>query len=210
MSKGTKNGNGNGNGYPAEVWTEIKQEYILGQLSIAAISRSYGPTRQAIMKKADKLGWARNMADDVRAAVKKKSIEQELQQEVTADNYSEAIDKYGELGAGVIGAHKVLFHKILRRCDVTLDRLIRGDIIMDELASGKRIRKNIVVAATLALKDQNTTLRTVSEVVARIVPLQRQAFNIDEDGSGADKITYYIVGDLEKPDDAGMSKRLTA
>ena len=188
MSKGQKNGNGNGNGYPVEVWQEIKQEYILGQLSIAAISRTYGPTRQAIMKQADKNGWARNMADDVRASVKKKTIEAELQQEVTPENYTEAIDKYGELGAGVIGAHKVLFHKILRRCDVTLDRLIRGDIIMDELASGKRIRKNIVVAATLALKDQNTTLRTVSEVVARIVPLQRQAFNIDEDGSGADKI----------------------
>jgi len=210
MSKGQKNGNGNGNGYPVEVWQEIKQEYILGQLSIAAISRTYGPTRQAIMKQADKNGWARNMADDVRASVKKKTIEAELQQEVTPENYTEAIDKYGELGAGVIGAHKVLFHKILRRCDVTLDRLIRGDIIMDELAAGKRIRKNLVVAATLALKDQNTTLKTVSEVVAKIVPLQRQAFNIDEDGSGADKITYYIVGDLEKPADAGMSRQITA
>ena len=210
MSKGHTNGNGNGNGYPDEVWHEIKQEYILGQLSIAAISRTYGPTRQAIMKKADRLGWARNMADDVRASVKKKTIEAELQREVTADNYVEAIDAYGELGAGVIGAHKVLFHKILRRCDVTLDRMERSDKIMDELENGKRVRKNVVVAATLALKDQNTTLRTVAEVVARIVPLQRQAFNLDEDGSGAEKITYYIVGDLEKPDDAGMAKQITA
>jgi len=210
MSKDKPNGNGNGNGYPVAVWEEIKQEYVLGQLSIAAISRTYGPTRQAIMKKADKLGWARNMADDVRASVKKKTIEAELQHEVTADNYTDAIDKYGELGAGVIGGHKILFSNILRRCGVTLERMDRGDMIMDELASGKRIRKTLVIAAELALKDQNTTLKTVAEVVAKIVPLQRQAFNLDAEGSGAENITYYIVGDLEKPIDAGMARQITA
>lgn len=210
MSKGQKNGKANGNGYPVEVWEEIKQEYILGQLSVAAISRTYGPTRQAIMKKADKLGWARNLADDVRASVKMKSIEAELQQEVTADNYTEAIDKYGELGAGVIGGHKVLFNKILQQVDVTLQDLTHSQGIMAKLASGDRVKKVTVMAASLALKERNNLLRTAAHVIDKIIPLQRQAFNIDEAGSGAEKITYIIVGDLEKPVDAGMARLKSA
>jgi hypothetical protein len=210
MSKDTKNGNGNGKAYPVEVWEEIRQEYHLGLLSIAAISRRYGPSRQAIMKKADRLGWHRKLAEDVRNAVQRKGIEAELQQEVTEANYDEAIEDYGKLGAGIIGAHKNLFSRILQQVDVTLSDLTHSQGIMEKLAKGDRVKKVTVMAASLALRERNNLMRTVAHVLDRIIPLQRQAFNLDESGSGSETVTYYIIGDLDKPIDAGMAKLKSA
>lgn len=206
MSKDKPNGNGNGRTYPVEVWQKIENEYSLGQLSVAAISRAYGPTRQAIMKRADKHGWRRHLATDVKNSVGQKLIEAELQQAVTPENYDAAIEQYGERGAGVIGAHKILFEKILQQLDVTVNDLDHSQAVIKKLATGDRIKKNIVMAAKLALSERNNLLRTIAYVVDKIVPLQRQAIGLDGDGSQAEKITYYIIGDLEKPIDAGMAR----
>lgn len=206
MSKDLKNGNGNGKHYPVEVWKKVENEYRLGQLSVAAISRAYGPTRQAIMKQADKNGWRRHLATDVKNSVAHKLVEAELHQAVTPDNYDAAVESYGELGAGVVGAHKVLFNKILQQVDVTLTDLDNSQAVIARLAGGDRVRKNIVMAASLALKERNNLMRTVAYVVDKIIPLQRQSFGLDGDGSGAETVTYYIVGDLEKPADAGMAR----
>jgi hypothetical protein len=210
MSKEIKNGNGNGKSYPVEVWEEIRQEYHLGMLSIAAISRHYGPSRQAIMKKAEKLGWHRKLADDIKNAVQRKGIERELQQEVTEANYDAAIEDYGEVGAGMVGAHKNLFSKILHQVDVTLNDLTHSQGVMEKLAKGDRVKKVTVMAASLALKERNNLMRTVAHVLDKIIPLQRQAFNLDDSGSGAENVTYFIIGDLEKPRDAGMSRLKSA
>ena len=205
MSTDQSNGNGNGNGYPLEVWQKIEHEYQNGPLSVAAISRTYGPSRQAIMKHMDQLGISRQMATDVKNTVTRKLMEAEIQREVTPENYDEAIEAYGELGAGVVGAHKVLFNKILQQIDVTVDDLQFSQGVMEKLASGDRVKQNIVMAAKLALQERNNLLRTVAYVVDKIVPLQRQALNLDGEGGGSESITYIIVGDLDKPADAGMS-----
>lgn len=206
MSKDQKSGSGNGNGYPIEVWQKIENEYSLGQLSVAAISRAYGPTRQAIMKRADKHGWRRHLATDVKNSVGHKLIEAELQQAVTPENYEAAVEEYGERGAGVVGAHKVLFAKILQQLDVTVNDLDFSQGVLQKMAEGKRVKKVTVMAAKLALAERNNLLRTIAYVADKIVPLQRQAIGLDGEGSQAEKITYYIIGDLEKPIDAGMGQ----
>jgi len=206
MSQEKKNGQANGNGYPVKIWQKVENEYQLGQLSVAAISRAYGPTRQAIMKHMDGLGLTRKLATDVKNSVNHKLLEAELQHAVTPDNYDESIESYGEVGAGVVGAHKILFSKILQQIDVTVEDLKSSSGIMAKLAGGDRVKKNIVMAAQLALKERNNLLRTVAYVVDKIVPLQRQTYGLDGDGSGVEKITYYIIGDLEKPVDAGMAQ----
>lgn len=210
MQNGHKNGNGNGNGYPPEIWQEIEREYQLGVLSVAAISRAYGPSHPAILKRMKRLGLTRNMANDVKSSINHKAMERELQQSVTAENYEDAIERYGELGAGVVQAHKDLFNEILFQCDVTLQDLRHSQGIMAKLANGDRVKKVTVMAASLALKERNNLLRTVAHVASKIVPLQRQAFNMDGEGGGAEKVTYYIVGDLSKPKDAGMGRLKSA
>jgi transposase-like protein len=206
-TNGNGNGNGgNGNGYPAETWSEIKREYFLGQLSVAAISRTYGPSRTAIMKKAERLGWHRKLSSDVRNAINRKTIEAELQETITPENYTDAIERYGEKGAGIIGAHKVIFTKILSQVDATLNDLKASQGVIEKLARSERVTKPRVMAAKLMVQESNRILSTVAQVVDKIVPLQRQAFNLDETGKGAENITYVIVGDLEKPVTAGMAK----
>jgi hypothetical protein len=206
-TNGNGNGNGgNGNGYPAETWSEIKREYFLGQLSVAAISRTYGPSRTAIMKKAERLGWHRKLSCDVRNAINRKTIEAELQETITPENYTDAIERYGEKGAGIIGAHKVIFTKILSQVDATLNDLKASQGVIEKLARSERVTKPRVMAAKLMVQESNRILSTVAQVVDKIVPLQRQAFNLDETGKGAENITYVIVGDLEKPVTAGMAK----
>lgn len=210
MSKEIKNGNGNGKHYPVEVWKKVEKEYEFGRDSIAELSRTYGPTRAAIFKHMEKFGIQRQLAADVHNAVQRKGIEAELHHTVTPENYEEAIEKYGELGAGMISHHKFLFDKIIQQVGATLDDLTHSQGIMAKLADGDRVKKVTVMAASLALKERNNLLRTVAHVMDKIVPLQRQAFNLDDSGSGAENITYYIVGDLEKPANAGIGKLKSA
>lgn len=204
MSKEHKNGNGNGNGYPPEVWEKVEQDYAFSPLSVAAISRNYGISRPAIEKHMKALGISRQRSADIKNAVGHKLLEGTIGQQVTADNYDAAIDQYGEVGAGVIGAHRILFTKILQQLGVTIDELTANQGVIDKLANGERIRKNILMAAKLALANRDKTLRTVAYVMDKIVPLQRQAFGLDAESGTTEAITYIIVGDLKKPPDAGM------
>lgn len=205
MSKEQSNGNGNGNGYPPELWAKVEHDYQFTPRSVAAISRTYGPTRQAIMKHMDSRGIRRDMASDVKDTTSRKIIERELHHDVTPENYDRAIEEYGEVGAGVVSAHKELFNQVLQQIGVTVEDLSVQQDIINQLAAGERIRKNVLAAARLALANRDKTLRTIAYVLDKLVPLQRQAFGLDGESGTTEAITYIIVGDLEKPRDAGMS-----
>lgn len=205
MSKEQKNGNGNGNGYPPELWAKVEHDYQFTPRSVAAISRSYGPTRQAIMKHMEARGITRSLASDVKDSVGRKLIERELHHSVTPENYDRAIEEYGEVGAGVVSAHKEIFSQVLQQIGVTVEDLSVQQEIINQLAAGERIRKNILAAARLAMANRDKTLRTIAYVLDKLVPLQRQAFGLDGESGSTESITYIIVGDLEKPIDAGMS-----
>jgi hypothetical protein len=50
--------NGKVNGwYGAEVWDQIKAEWLAGQLCLSDISRNYGPSRSTIRAKAKRFNW---------------------------------------------------------------------------------------------------------------------------------------------------------
>ncbi|CAB1061498.1 hypothetical protein D1BOALGB6SA_6271 [Olavius sp. associated proteobacterium Delta 1] len=68
--------NGKVNGwYGAEIWDQIKAEWLAGQLSLSDISRNYGPSRSTIRSKAKRFNWPPrgSLAGEVR-----KEIESQL------------------------------------------------------------------------------------------------------------------------------------
>ena len=72
--------------YDENTWRKIKQEWLAGQLSISDISRSHGPTRQAINKRAKTDNWPPrgSLVEEVRREVKSRLLEDDSGEKVTA------------------------------------------------------------------------------------------------------------------------------
>jgi hypothetical protein len=58
---------------PKPDWKAIKRDYVAGVRSLRDIGRQYGVSHVAIGKKAEKDGWTRKLADDIRERAKSKT-----------------------------------------------------------------------------------------------------------------------------------------
>lgn len=68
-------------------WKAIKRDYVAGVRSLRDIGRQYGVSHVAITKKAEKQGWTRKLADDIRDRAKSKTaklIAKEIKAEAVA------------------------------------------------------------------------------------------------------------------------------
>ena len=72
----SKSSNG---GYTEKTWKAIEKEWLAGQLSVSDIARNYGPSRQAISKRAKEKNWpARgSLVEEVRKEVQTLLLEDE-------------------------------------------------------------------------------------------------------------------------------------
>ncbi|MBX9754804.1 MAG: hypothetical protein K2X80_08625 [Pseudomonadaceae bacterium] len=90
-------------------WEAINGLYRAGLLSVRAIAEKHGISDTAIRKQAKKLGWSRDLTDQVRAAAKAKVVRAEVrasgsQQEPRTDE--QIIEEASDQAASVIFAHR--------------------------------------------------------------------------------------------------------
>ena len=90
-------------------WEAIHSLYRAGLLSVRSIAEQHGISDTAIRKQAKKLGWARDLTDQVRAAAKAKVVRTEVrtngsQSEPRTDE--QIIEEASDQAAAVILAHR--------------------------------------------------------------------------------------------------------
>lgn len=90
-------------------WEAIHSLYRAGLLSVRSIAEQHGISDTAIRKQAKKLGWSRDLTDQVRAAAKAKVVRTEVrtngsQSEPRTDE--QIIEEASDQAAAVILAHR--------------------------------------------------------------------------------------------------------
>ena len=200
------NGNGNG-GYSSKVWDQIKSEWLSGQLSISDISRNYGPSRTAIRKKARAHGWPARaaLADEVRMEIQSQLLtEDEVPGEVPPSEASEIVESAAKRGVAIVRSQRQLLARLLGIADGTLKELKEMQLITRETLEKRPTKARAQLVAALS-KAKLDGMRAVSQVLSQAIPLERQAYSLDDDKGGAVPIKY-VAPDYKKPPYSGLSE----
>ena len=148
-------------------WEAIEREYRAGQLSIREIARQHGVSAPAILKRAKVNGWTRNMAQAVRNAVEAELVSTS----VSSANPREPTDLKEAAARGV---EVVIQHREM------LSRL-RGIFNETSRQLHQHLHEPSETAAIFQAKGDGVAslLTALSNSAQRIIPLERQAFNLD-------------------------------
>ncbi|MFP3982331.1 MAG: helix-turn-helix domain-containing protein [Desulfurivibrionaceae bacterium] len=165
-----------------------------GQLPITAISRQHNVSRDTVHRWIKEYGLKRDLSDHVKSAINAEvtnaiqitdgqpsdQSQQGLQQQERL-----AIKEAAELGMQVILSHRKDIRKARNMTELLLSQLheaalYRGEIEADieETADDKR-RYNRMMKA-VSLPGHSGVLRDLSMALKNLIPLERQAFGLEE------------------------------
>lgn len=156
-------------GKPKIDWGAIERDFRAGMLSLREIGRRFGVTEGAIRKKAKAESWTRNLAEKVRTAVREKLVRADGTQSQRATD-EEVVEAAAEIGKEV---------QLTHRRDLQQLRAI-GSILATRLAA--HLNGDPVEGPCLGKTESAGDLfEKLARVKARLIPLERQAHNLDAD-----------------------------
>ncbi len=167
-------------------WQAIRREYRTGQLSDTELCRRYGCSRNTLYKRIRKEKWTRDLSDDVRKEAKAKMVKADaevakgLQGEVTPEAYKgdqSEVELAAETRVLVLRQHRKHISDLVERQKIIAEKF-------DHIAQG--------IADLQEISSAQSILETMSRIQARIIPLERQAFNLDDDQSGGSTIEDFL------------------
>lgn len=156
---------------PKTDWEAIEREYRAGQLSIREIARKHDISDTAIRKEAKARGWARDLADKVRKAVREELVRTDgsqpgSQQQRATD--AEIVDAAKRVGVEVQLTHRRDLQQLHGLKRVLADRL--ATVLQGGRPDGPCLGDK---------ESPGDLLEKLSRVTARLIPLERQAHNLD-------------------------------
>jgi hypothetical protein len=152
-------------------WEAIEAEYRAGQLSIREIAKRHSVTDTAIRKRAKADGWERKLADQVRDAVREKLVRTDGSQSGSHPQRAtdkEIVERAALRGFDVVTSHRRDLEQLHGLKRILAERLSTylqggtpdGPFMGDKESPGDLIEK-------------------LSRVTSRLIPLERQAHNLD-------------------------------
>ena len=195
------------NGYGKDVWADIHQEWLAGQISVSDMSASYGPSRQAIRKHAKRYHWpARgSLVEEVRQEVESQLMEvDEVAYGVPPHEASEIVESAAKRGVGIVLRHRKIIARLLGIAETTLTELEEMQVISLDLYRKRKTKALAMLVASLN-KAKMDGMRTIGQVISQAIPLERQAYSLDADG-GQERAIVYEAPDYRKPKFAGLAE----
>jgi hypothetical protein len=189
-------------------WEAVKPEYRAGQLSNVALAEKYGCTETAIRKKAKRAGWQKDLSQKVREKVREKLVRTEVRTDNANDD--QIIEEAAERGANVLRTHRRDINTFRAMVITLLEELkaltsnrediedLAQDIAMfkkkqgDALSADHIQKKYTAIMKAVSLPERSKVIQNLCNCLSRLVPLERQAFNLDEGDSGDDLFTSII------------------
>ncbi len=168
-------------------WEAIEREYRAGQLSVREIAARHGCNASTISRRAKRYGWERDLSDQVRQRAQAKAI---LGGESGDDE--EIVEAAAERGAEVINVHRRDIRDGRKTVEMMLAEL-RAECQQPGLAemaeqhieqSGSGNAEAQAIRKAVSLPGRAGVMRDLSQSMQRLVALERQAYNLDDDGGG--------------------------
>lgn len=184
-------------------WESIEREYRAGQISIRAIASAHAISEGAIRKAAKAGQWQRSLVEKVRAAVRDTLVRGDGTQDGTQSHNADAeiIDTAAARGVELVRQHRrslgraqTIIEKLLAELERHTDN-IDGieEAVEDETADDKNGKRKAMMLRAVSLPQRAQTAAALSVTIKNIIPLERQAFNLDERG---DEPTERSIVDL--------------
>lgn len=154
-------------------WAGIEGAYRAGQISHREIGRQHGRSESWVRKLAKRKGWARDLAGAVRHQVRESLVrEGSRQSELIGIKPSDVaiIDEAAAIGVAVVRSH---------RLDINALRQAAAGLLDELGAPTQRDKDGVLVVVPLIHRSR--VIADLSAAMARLVPLERQAFGLDED-----------------------------
>lgn len=197
-------------------WDTIYKEYRTGTYSDAELARRYGCSRKAIQKRVAKEGWIRDLSKAVDESVRAKLVKEDAKVAGTVacrntGNENEQVDLAAETRTGVIKLHRQdvaksqslvqLFQSQLQEAATKRNEIEETIIDETKTEEGKadQKRRNMMLKA-VSLPTHAGVLRDLSIAQKNLIYLERQAFNLSDEGDG-DGLTVEIVRFKRSPNE---------
>lgn len=182
-------------------WEQLEREYRIGQLSLRALAEKHGTTASTISRRAAKGAWVQDASQEVRERTRAALLVQPGPQEGEECNSVAPrrntptrmdVDVAVQTNLQVVGRHRrdiahgqqlvsTLFHQLQEAAE---NRVELEDAIEDECqGDGNGQRRNRMLKA-IALPTHAAVLRDLSTAIKNLIPLERQAYNLDEQSTG--------------------------
>jgi len=175
-------------------WEAIEREYRIGQKSMRMIATEFNTTAGAISKKVKRYKWVQDKSAEVRQKTRA-ALLQETPDGNTLGNTptTEDIDKAVQTNVLVIREHRTSIkasqnivtllqgqlHEAATKRDDIEEVII--DETKDEEGKADQKRRNRMLKA-VSIPAHAGVLRDLTTAQKNLISLDRQAFNIDEDG----------------------------
>lgn len=199
-------------------WAAIERDYRVGQLTVREIARQYGIAASSITRRAEKNGWARDFSDEIRAktqAALLRNTESATPERnaPTREDLAVAVETNVSLVLGHrkgLARLRIIAEKLATQLDADSDDIKDiEEAIEEETAGDKNPERRNRMLKAVSLGSRAGIARELSQVLKNLIPLERQAFNLDEKGSSdPDAPTGGVVVHKIDPASAELLKRL--
>lgn len=169
-------------------WEAIEREYRAGQLSIREIARQHSLSDNSIRKRAKDQEWERDLTQQVREKVRGDLV----RGEVRTIDAKEAVKAAAARGVEVVRSH---------RADIQAGRNIVGSLMQELIDEADHIhdieqaidedtksdrdgKRKAAMLKAVSLPTRAGVMRDLSVALKNLIPLERQAFNLDEKDKG--------------------------
>jgi hypothetical protein len=178
-------------------WEAIEREYRVGQLSVVEIARQFDLSDAAIHKKAKQNGWKRDLTEKVKRLVREKLVREEVEDpnasdEQVVDQASNREIKLRALHRKDIEKHRGIVQLLAGQLDdVAQSREDIETTIEKETDGDKDTKRRNSMLKAVSLPTHAGVARDLSVALKNLIPLERQAYGIDngsEEGQGSTTI----------------------
>jgi predicted DNA-binding protein YlxM (UPF0122 family) len=171
-------------------WDAVERDYRTGKFTLRELAEKYGPSHQAIAKRAKVHGWTQDLGEQIKQATNARLVAKLVDNEIAKGGQAVAnsVLVAAEINTNVILGHRKGLQRITRIKEALLDQIEQAAAQLPELAEAiELVRKpdeNGVDKANDALRKAMSRtslvddLKKLAEVDERVRKGEREAFDI--------------------------------
>lgn len=172
-------------------WEAVERDYRAGVLSLREIGKMQEVSEGMIRKKAKAESWERDLTERVNEKVRNELVRDSVR---TADprTEKEIVDTAAATVIQVVRGHRKQIGRQIALVDVLTEQLTgaagnRDEIeaaIFDETAEDKDGKRRSAMLKAVSLSSHTSAAVNLANALKTLVGLERQAFNIKDEGEG--------------------------